>query len=143
MSKVEVPILESTVQKTHIWLKDLSNLMGWEDQHLAYISLRAVLHALRDRLPVEVVAKLGAQLPLLIRGIFYEGWVPSQTPIKIHHLDEFLILITTNLNHTLLIPETTRITLNVFKVMRNHLTEGEINQLKKVLPGSIAKLFSE
>lgn len=138
MSKIEIPVLETTIQKTHIWLKDLAELMGWEDQHLAYLALRAVLHALRDRLPIEVTAKLGAQLPMLIRGIYYEGWVPSHTPFKIHHLEDFLGLVASYLGNDLLIPHAERITKGVFKVMANHLSEGEIDHLKKVLPQPIA-----
>jgi uncharacterized protein (DUF2267 family) len=141
MNKTAVPILETTVQKTHIWLKEIAEEMGWTDQHLAYIALRAVLQALRDRLPVEVVAKLGAQLPLLIRGIYYEGWVPSQTPLRIHHLEDFLGLVSIYLGNDLLIPDTELITKVVFKTLQNHLTEGEIKNLKKVLPDSIAAFW--
>jgi uncharacterized protein (DUF2267 family) len=31
-----------------------------------------VLHALRDRLTVEEASDLAAQLPMLIRGLYYE-----------------------------------------------------------------------
>jgi len=37
------------------------------------------LHALSDRLTVQEVAQLGAPIPMLIRGFYYEGWVPSET----------------------------------------------------------------
>jgi uncharacterized protein (DUF2267 family) len=42
--------------------------------------LRAWLHTLRDRLTVEASAHFAAQLPDLIRGIFYAGWNPSAVP---------------------------------------------------------------
>jgi uncharacterized protein (DUF2267 family) len=142
MQRTEVPVFETTIQKTHLWLKDLSEHMEWSDQHLSYLALRGVLHALRDRLPIEVVAKLGAQLPMLIRGLYYEGWVPAHTPIKIHRIEDFFTLVANYLGNDLLFPETAQITKNVFKVMESHLTEGEIDHLKKVLPGSIASLFS-
>jgi uncharacterized protein (DUF2267 family) len=142
MSKIEVPIVERTIQKTHIWLKDIAESMGWEDQHLAYLALRAVLQALRDRLPVEITAKLGAQLPILIRGIYYEGWVPAHTPVKVRHLEEFLGLVASYLGNDLLIPHTASITANVFKVMESQLSEGEVENLKKVLPKPIASLWN-
>ena len=141
MGKTDVSILDITLQKTHIWLKDLAYLMGWEDQQLSYTALRAVLHALRDRLPVEVAAKLGAQLPMLIRGIYYEGWVPAHTPAKIHHLDEFLDLVSFYLGNDFLIPLADSITKSVFKVIENHVSEGEVERLKKVLPQPIAAFW--
>lgn len=142
MSKVAIPVFETTLQKTHCWLKDLTTLMGWDDEHLSYSALKATLHALRDRLPVEIVAKLGAQLPLLIRGIYYEGWVPAHTPLKIHRLEDFLELVASYLNNDKLLPEVPLIAANVFRVMRNHLSEGEIDHIKKVLPAPIASLLS-
>jgi len=141
MSKQTVPVLETTMQKAHLWFKDLTALMGWEDQQLAYLALRAVLHALRDRLPIEVAAKLGAQLPILIRGIYYEGWVPAHVPFNVRHLEDFLELITSYLGNDLLIPDVELITKNVLKVMASHLSEGEMDHLKKVLPKSIASLW--
>ena len=53
-------------------------------------ALQVVLHALRDRLPVEAVAALGSQLPLLVRGMYYEGWSPSETPVQESEKEEFL-----------------------------------------------------
>ncbi|HVX00958.1 MAG TPA: DUF2267 domain-containing protein, partial [Candidatus Babeliaceae bacterium] len=117
MSKMQIPVLESTVQKTHAWLKDLGELLGWRDLHLCYVALRAVLQALRDRLPIEVAAKLGAQLPLLIRGMSYEGWVPAHTPIKVHRLEDFLSLVACYLGNDLLIPQIAEMTQGVFRVM--------------------------
>jgi len=141
MNRAEVPVLESTLQKTHLWLKELSELMGWDNQQLAYLAFRAVLHALRDRLPVEITAKFGAQLPLLIRGIYYEGWVPAHTPLKIHQAEDFSNLVAGYLNNDILIPQTRFIIKNVFKVIENHVSEGEMNHLRKVLPEPIISLW--
>jgi uncharacterized protein (DUF2267 family) len=48
-----------------------------------------VLHALRDRLTVNEAAQFGAQLPMLVRGIYYEGWDPTRLPVKMNR-EEFL-----------------------------------------------------
>jgi len=68
-----------TIEKTGLWLEDLAQELGNIPAQRAYSILRAVLHALRDRLTVEEAVKLGAQLPLLVRGFYYEGWRPGWT----------------------------------------------------------------
>jgi len=141
MSKKEVPVFETTMQKTREWLKELSQAMQWEDHHLSYIALRAVLHALRDRLPVETAASLGAQLPMLIRGIYYEGWVPAHTPIRIHHTKDFLGLVEGQLSNQELYSDPRILTEEVFRLLAQHVSLGEIDHLKSVLPRPIAALF--
>jgi uncharacterized protein (DUF2267 family) len=61
-------VFDATVHKTNEWLNDVMDALSSRDQHQAYAAMRATLHALRDRLTVEEVAQLGAQLPMLIRG---------------------------------------------------------------------------
>jgi uncharacterized protein (DUF2267 family) len=75
----DVTVIERTVQQTNTWLAELAvELEG--GRHEGYRALRAVLHALRDRVNVDEAAQLGAQLPELIRGIYYAEWDPSRTP---------------------------------------------------------------
>src|SRR6185312_14880455 len=90
MSPLQVEVFGSTVEKSYSWLHDLMTELGWQDPHRAYRALRAVLHTLRDRLTVDEVAQLGAQLPMLIRGLYYEGWDPSGKPLRERHREQFL-----------------------------------------------------
>src|SRR5579871_471823 len=90
MSDMGISAFDRTMHTTNIWLNDLMERMGWQDKHRAYHALRAVLHALRDRLPVDHAAALGAQLPMLVRGFYYEGWHPHGKPIKERRKEEFL-----------------------------------------------------
>src|SRR2546430_2123067 len=86
-----VSALESTMQTTHIWLNELLDLLQWPgDQHRAYLALRSVLHALRNRLPMDNAVSLAAQLPMLVRGFYYEGWDPHGMPVKERKQEEFL-----------------------------------------------------
>src|SRR5690606_28737777 len=64
---------DKTVDKTNHVLKEIEQAYGWpkERRNHSYDALRAVLHALRDRLTVDECADLAAQLPLLVRGVYY------------------------------------------------------------------------
>jgi uncharacterized protein (DUF2267 family) len=78
MSLTGLAAFDSSIHLTNGWLKELSEILQWrEDRGRAYLALRAVLHALRDRLTVSEVADLAAQLPMVVRGFFYEGWHPA------------------------------------------------------------------
>ena len=79
----EVELIDRSVEKTNVWLKELAAELGTDDRKFAYRVLRAYLHAVRDRLMVDEAAQLAAQLPELVRGIYYEGWVPSRTPMSL------------------------------------------------------------
>jgi uncharacterized protein (DUF2267 family) len=85
--------IDHTVQLTHIWINDLDSRLGWENKHRSYRLLRTVLQALRDWLPVNEAAGLGAQLPELLRGVYYEHWRPATTPVKHRKKAEFLARI--------------------------------------------------
>src|SRR5207249_4578104 len=82
MTATGLDVFDATIQKTNSWLDDVMQVGGWPDRHTAYRALRATLHALRDRLIIDEVAQLGAQLPMLIRGLYYEGWDPSNKALK-------------------------------------------------------------
>ena len=65
------------MEQAHVWVNDVADEFGTEGHQLAYRILRAFLHAVRDRITAEESAQLAAQLPTLIRGIYYEGWRPG------------------------------------------------------------------
>jgi len=90
MTTEHVEIIDRATEKAHIWLNDLAAELHDGDRHYAYRVLRAFLHALRDHLSVDEAAQLSAQLPILIRGIYYEGYVPSRAPEHARELDSFL-----------------------------------------------------
>ncbi len=81
-TETEPVIIQRSAEKANIWLKDVAVELGDGDRQYAYRALRAVLHVLRDRLTIEAAARLATQLPTLIRGIYYEDWVPGRPPMR-------------------------------------------------------------
>jgi uncharacterized protein (DUF2267 family) len=140
MSATGLSVFDTTVQKTNLWLKDLMEVLGWGQKQKAYDALRAVLHALRDRLTVDEVAHLGAQLPMLIRGIYYEGWDPAAKLESVRHKDEFLVRIRRQFRAEEDVdPE--QIARAVFTILENRVTEGEIQDVESVLPAGLRELW--
>jgi uncharacterized protein (DUF2267 family) len=136
MSATALEVLDRTIHKTNIRLKDLMEILGCTDRQEAYTSLRATLHALRDRLTIEETARVAAQLPMLIRGFYFEGWDPSGKPVKQRHRNESLARIERELERYEAEPEV--VARAVFLVLTNHISEGEI---KDVLPRKIRDLW--
>lgn len=138
-----IDVFESTIQKTYEWLRDLMDILDWNDEQLAYLALRGTLHALRDRLTIDAGAKLSSQLPMLLRGIYYEGWKPSQTPVKVRTPEEFLDYVHEHFNCTALSAylDIEEIVLAVFQVVADHVSSGQIYRIKQALPYPIAELW--
>src|SRR4249919_1925184 len=124
----EVELIDRSVEKTNVWLKELAEDLGTDDRKFAYRVLRAYLHAVRDRLMVDEAAQLAAQLPELVRGIYYEGWVPSRTPTSERSVDEFLRRIADEA----LLPGETEASYACSagaRLLRRHVSDGEIADL--------------
>jgi uncharacterized protein (DUF2267 family) len=141
MTHAGIEAFDSTLQATNTWINDIARELGYQDRHPAYHALRVVLHALRDRLSVDQAAALGSQLPMLVRGIFFEGWQPKDKPLRIRHKDEFLELIARQLTQGGYDPE--MVTRTVFDVLSRHVSKGEARHLKWAMPGEIRSLFPE
>lgn len=135
--------IERTVQKTYSWLKDIEEELATDNRHRAYHALRSVLHHLRDRLTVEESADFAAELPTLIRGIYYEGWQPSNMPIKIRSKEEFLELIKQDFAKEGEEVNPEEIVKAVFNVIKRRIADGEIKDILSELPKHIREIFEQ
>ena len=79
-------------QTAHEWLGTVARHLSTEDPRHAYRVVRAWLHTTRDRLTVDAAAHFAAQLPLVWRGLFYDGWLPQQVPVK-YDAEQFLLTV--------------------------------------------------
>ncbi len=136
-------IWDKAVQKAGVWVKELADDLSWRDMSHTLHALRSVLHALRDRLPVDEAAQLAAQLPLLIKGVYYDGWDPSRTPVSARSKEEFLALVTQPLQRVTPDAEPERVTRAVFRLLASHVSRGEILDVRGILPQELLDLWPE
>ena len=139
MGATGMEVFDSTLQLTNVWLKRLMEELHTEDRHQAYRVLRATLHALRDRLSVEEAAHLAAQLPMLVRGVYYEGWHPAGKPRREHDRAAFLGHVRAELGDPRLDPD--RVVTAAFALLAERVTAGEIEDVRHVLPAPVRALW--
>jgi uncharacterized protein (DUF2267 family) len=140
MSNTGLPVFDTTVQETNLWLKAIMEGLHTDDRHLAYLALRATLHALRDRLGPENAVHLAAQLPMLVRGLYYEGWRLAASQSKERTRADFLEHVRSEL------PRGSAIDPNVaaravFAVMWEKLDLGEVGKVIDRLPPELKELW--
>lgn len=140
MSQTGISSIDHAPQVVAEWLNEICESLDWEEKARAHLLLRSTLHALRDWLSVDEAADLSAQLPLLIRGIFFDGWDPSRTPVKDRSKADFLGRVTQNFSKYPL-DDAERAVTAVFTVLRRHVSEGEIAQVVHALRGPLREMW--
>jgi len=136
MTHTGVSSLDHSIEKANAWLAEVAGEFGTEDRRFAYRVTRAWMHVLRDRLPVPVAAHLAAQLPELLRGVFYDGWNPSRVPVK-YDSDEYVRRFARDA--TIHDSEVPRAASLVARVARRHLS-GALDEALDTLPADIRHL---
>lgn len=130
---------DRTLQKTHLWLNEIGEAIG-PDKQRQYHALRAVLWALRDRLTVEEAFHLSAQLPALVRGIYWEDYNPAGKPDVYRTRDEFLQRVSQILEGASpMDPE--EATRAVFAAIARHIAQGEQAHVMQMVPREVEELF--
>ncbi|HUS54469.1 MAG TPA: DUF2267 domain-containing protein [Thermohalobaculum sp.] len=142
MTMTGLTVFDEIVHTTNTWLHEITSRLGWDDRQKGYRVLRASLHALRDRMPVAEVAHLSAQLPILLRGVFFEGWRPSATPTKVRSVDEFLSGLRDAFSEDRDFDAEAAFR-EVISVMRFHISAGEMDDVWRTLPAEIQALWEE
>lgn len=134
MSATGLDVFDKTLNTTNIWLDEITNIIG-PDRRVAWKVLSVVLHKLRDRLPVELAAHLGAELPLLVRGIYYDQFEPERQPEEWDR-DAFISEVSEWLSDTRRIDPEDAVRA-VFTVLSAHVPHGQIAKVQAVLPGRL------
>jgi len=147
MSQSGLESFERTLHETNIWIKEIGESLDISDRQRSYRVLKGVLQALRDRLTVEEAVQVGAQFPMLVRGFYYEGWRPAEVPVRIRSQEEFLDRVRDNLHDIVSDParplDVEQATRAIFQVLSRHVSRGEIDDVRNMLPGEIRALWPE
>jgi uncharacterized protein (DUF2267 family) len=139
MSATGLDVFDKTLQTTHIWLDEIMAVTG-PDRHVAWHVLGAVLRTVRDRVPVPLAAHLGAELPILVRGIYYDQWHVADQPERYRSADEFLRHVADKLGAIRPVnwQDATRA---VFNVLTRHVARGQIEKIRDALPEDVRDLW--
>lgn len=139
MAATGIPTLDHAPQVFAEWLNELCNDLGWQKPR-AYFLLCETLHAIRDFLTVDEAADLAAQLPILVRGVFYEGWDPSRTPVKPRNKSDLLKRVESRFQKAPL-EDPERAVAAVFDLLRRHISWDEFQQVKHAMRKPIQELW--
>ena len=124
------------------WLLEIGDRAGYPDRtDWAYGCLKAVLHTLRDRTTVEEVFQLSAQLPVLIRGIYFEGYKPFGKPDKMN-VEEFMSRIKKELGNSNPVSADDAFRV-VLEVLYEKTSKGEMDDIRGQMPKAIQKIWNK
>jgi uncharacterized protein (DUF2267 family) len=140
MSTTGVDSIERTVQKTKEWLADLERELGTDEPAYSWRALRGYLQVLRDRLTIDEAAELAAELPQLLRGVFYEGFDPGHQPERVRDREKFLERLAERAR--LEDPaQAARVAAAATRVLRRHIASGEVDDAMAQLPAEIREVL--
>lgn len=140
MSAQGLEVIDHTVLLTHEWINDLRDRLGWESSRDALRLLRVTLAQVRDHLGHEELAQLSAQMPLLIRGMFYEGWSPSHTPLHERSIEQFMAPIEAKFSDVRDWRGRQSVSA-VFQTLNEKISDGEIDDVRAGLPQAIRDIW--
>jgi uncharacterized protein (DUF2267 family) len=139
MSATGLNVFDKTLQTTNIWLDEIMVEVG-PDRQVAWHVLGAVLRALRDRLPLGLAVHLGAQLPLLVRGLYYDQWRPTPDTLKQRSAEEFLDHVSEGLADTRPV-NPRKVTQTVFQVLNHYVDPNQVENVRAALPEGVRAMW--
>ncbi|MSU91479.1 DUF2267 domain-containing protein [Rhodobacteraceae bacterium 2CG4] len=141
MHTTGVSTLDHAPQVVAEWLNELCRDMDWAaDKGRAYLLLRSTLHAVRDFLTVEEAVNLSSQLPVLVRGFYFEGWTPARTPVHPRSKQDFLDRVAANFSKVPL-DNVEEAVVAVFDLLRRKVSAGEIDQVAHSMRKPLRELW--
>lgn len=136
-----ISALDHATEVAHTWVKKVSGEFGTTDEEFAYRVLRGWLHTLRDRLTVEAAARFAAQLPDLIRGVFYAGWDPGSVPVKYHADGPDGYAARFSREATIAVTDVAKAAAATTSALRRLLPDAQVDKALDQLPDDVRRLL--
>lgn len=140
MTSQGLEVIDHSVHLSHEWINELAERLEWSSKRSTLRLLRITMRHLRDHLHVNELAQMSAQMPILMRGLFFEGWVPKITPIKERNASDFIAFITDQMGVAEEYHGREDIKC-VFDLLNNRISKGEIEDVRASLPTGIRDLW--
>jgi uncharacterized protein (DUF2267 family) len=131
--------LDGALAATEEWIDDFMRRLGWHDREKVYAALIGTLHALRDSLPRDEAVYVGAQMPPLLRGLYYEGWHPSAR-VAAKTRNAFLERIHEAVHHDPGV-DAEQVALAAFALLAARLPVSELEDAKATTPKPLRSLW--
>ena len=132
--------MDHSIQTTNEWIKQLDEMVNWDDSNRTYRLLRVTLQAIRDMLVIDEAAQLAAQLPLFIRGVYFEGWDPSKTPVRLREKPDFIARVSEAFAGDQL-DDPEEAVIIVFSFLNTRISAGEVNDIRQSLRKSLRNIW--
>jgi uncharacterized protein (DUF2267 family) len=128
----------SDLQTAETWVDDLMRCLGWHDRQRAYSALLSTLRALRDCLGRDEAVYVGAQLPALLRGHYYEGWHPhARKPLS---RNSFLERVLDGV-HRDVAADAEQVARAVMALLATRMSTAELEDAKAATPPALHNLW--
>src|SRR5262249_54543714 len=141
MATTGLEVFDRTLHTTNMWLDEISAEIG-PDRHLAWHVLGAVLRSIRDEMLVEQSAHFAAQLPLLVRGAYFDQYRPSTQPAAARSQEDFIAKIQHDL-HGARPVNVQDAAAAVMRTLNRRVTEGQIKKVRDSMPKGVRALWPE
>ncbi len=141
MATTGLEVFDKTLHTTNLWLDEISAEIG-PDRHLAWHVLGAVLRSIRDEMLVEQSAHFAAQLPLLVRGAYFDQYRPAAQPVSVRSQEQFIARIHHELAGSRPVSPEAAATA-VMRTLNRHVTEGQVRKVRDSLPKGVRALWPE
>jgi uncharacterized protein (DUF2267 family) len=132
-------VFDHALESANVLVRDVADAFPTDDRRFAHRVLRAWLHVLRDRLTVEASAHFAAQLPELVRGMYYDGWNPSRVPEKLD-AEECTVRLVREANIGR--GDVLTAAAAVVSALQRHLSEGMLEKVLAQLPPDVRRLLN-